>query len=252
LVLRAGEHVFPDYTPLNAGSIALLAALGIESPPSQASLCALHIATGNELVPPGQPLAPGKIYDSNGPMIDALLRENNTSCERLRLGDDPAPLAQAIGSFSGDLLLISGGSGPGDRDHTLSVLQAQGFTIHVSRVNSRPGKPLIFATRRAQVAFGLPGNPLSHFVCFHAFVARAIARLQGSPPPDLHPVKLEHPIHDAGDGRRTWTPARARLRNGQLAAAPLDWAHSGDLRCLALANALLLDGINAILVGPLT
>lgn len=248
-VMAAGEVVLRRGHCVDAGTLALLAAMGIESIPQQAQLSALHIATGDELISPGQPLEPGKIYDSNGPMIQALLVEHHVDCQRVRVTDARDLLEKAVKKCASNLLLISGGSGPGDRDYTHQCLEDADFTIHASRINSRPGKPLIFATRGRQVAFGMPGNPLAHWVCFHAFVARAIARMQGQEAPALLPVELEQPIEDVGDGRRTWTPAYVSLGTGKLMAAPLRWAHSGDLRPLAEANALLLDGQYAILTS---
>ncbi|MEI8310781.1 MAG: molybdopterin molybdenumtransferase MoeA, partial [Verrucomicrobiota bacterium] len=113
--------------------------------------------------------------------------------------------------------------------------------VHASRINSRPGRPLIFATRGRQVAFGLPGNPLSHWVCFHAFVTRALARLEGRDIPALINARLAGQLPGAGDGRRTWTPARRQYREGMLYVEPLCWQHSGDLTPLASADALLMD-----------
>jgi molybdopterin molybdotransferase len=109
-------------------------------------------------------------------------------------------------------------------------------------VNSRPGRPLLFATRGTQVAFGLPGNPLSHWVCYHAFVRRALDRLEGRPPTGL--VETISPAWQGpdGGGGHTWTPARVAITGGLAIATVLPWLHSGDLSPLSSANALLLDG----------
>lgn len=249
-VWKVGDKILPRGQRLHAGHLALLAAMGIGDIPRLPELSAWHLVTGDELRQPGQPLSPGKIYDSNGPMIRALLESHHVKSQTNHVGDENGALRDAIRDFTGHLLLISGGSGPGDRDHTQRALEDAGFTIHASRLNSRPGKPLIFATRCSQVAFGLPGNPLAHWVCFHAFVARAIARLYDQDPEPLMPVKLRQPILNEGDGRRTWTPARVTWASGRLEAIPLKWAHSGDLRALVEANALLLDGRLALFTTP--
>lgn len=248
-VITAGEVVLRRGQPVHPGTVAFLVALGVSEIPRLPRLTAVHLATGDELLPAGLPLRPGKVYDSNGPMMQALLEAHHVTCRCLRVADAVEALVEVVAVSSEDLLLISGGSGPGDRDHTRSCLEAQGFTIHASCINSRPGKPLIFATRGSQLAFGLPGNPLSQWVCFHAFVARAIARMQGQEPAVLLPVELEQPIDDAGDGRRTWTPARISWETGKLRATPMAWKHSGDLRCLVEANALLLDGQRGMLTS---
>ncbi len=74
-----------------------------------------------------------------------------------------------------DLLLVSGGASVGEKDFTRPLLEWLGFEIVFSQVNLRPGRPLIFGVNGSRVAFGLPGNPLSHFVCFHFAVATALA-----------------------------------------------------------------------------
>ncbi len=233
LLVKAGERISP-------GIVALLASTGIGWVEAVHRASVLHLVTGDEIVPPGSLLPPGGVHDSNGPMLSALLAENGLEGERVYLGDNAEELTRRAGDFDGDLLLISGGSGPGDRDHTLSALGAAGYAVHAARINSRPGRPLIFATRGRQVVFGLPGNPLSHWVCFQAFVRRAICRFHGLPVPEMHPVRLGAEVGLSGDGRRTWTPGFCRPGENGLEVFPLPWKHSGDLTPLATANALLL------------
>ena len=243
-VLRLGERVLDVGEVITAGAIGLLAGAGIGRASVRCRPKVLHLVTGDELVAAGEPLRQGKIHDANGPMIAALLRQREISqLGQVWLGDSSQRIAAAVANFEGDLLLISGGSGPGDRDHTLQALGQAGFEIHASRLNSRPGKPLIFATRGKQVAFGLPGNPLSHFVCYHAFVRRALDRMEGFATAALVSAKLEESILEVGDGRRTWLPG---VLHGERVRA-LVWRHSGDLTPLAEANALiLLDGMDTV------
>lgn len=238
-IYRKGGVLLESGSLILQGTVALLASAGIDAVDSVRRASALHLVTGDEIVPPGQKLLPGRTYDSNGPMIAALLAGAGVETERRYLGDDAD--SQQIRTWDGDLLLISGGSGSGDRDHTLHMLESAGYAIHASRINSRPGKPLIFATRGAQVAFGLPGNPLSHWVCFHAFVKRAIHRLHGLPGPEMISVHVAGPEKMPGDARRTWSPGYGKWGENGLEVRPLPWKHSGDLTPLASANALLLE-----------
>lgn len=240
-IFSQDEIILDAKTLLSAGGIAFLISCGVSTVPTVKRPHVLHVATGTELVEPGQPCLQGQIHDSNGPMMESLLKTVYCSFKRERLPDDAERLCEQVRTFSGDLLLISGGSGPGDHDHTARALTQAGFCIHVSRVNSRPGKPLIFATRENQVAFGIPGNPLSHWVCFHAFVQRALHHLQGVAPPPWVDAQCCSWNPQAGDGRRQWTPARLFLENGQVWVNPFPWQHSGDLSTLNAANALLLD-----------
>jgi molybdopterin molybdotransferase len=241
-VFRRGSVLIPPSKEITPGAVALLSSCGVDRVNAHARPAVAHISTGLELIDPGSPLNAGRIYDSNGPMMEALLSSRGLGVRRLRMLDSLDQLAGAAEAFDGDLLLISGGSGPGDHDHTRAALELAGFTIRASRINSRPGKPLIFATRSGQVAFGLPGNPLSHWVCFQAFVARALSLLEGKSSPELIGARCVTPPGAGGDGRRTWTPARRRFRDGHLFVEPLEWKHSGDLSPLVAADAVLLDG----------
>lgn len=244
-VFRLGEEIIPAGTRISAGALALLASAGIASVDVHRRATAMHVVTGDEIVPVGEPLQSGQTYDSNGPMVRALLIHAGVSLRTIALGDQPAELAEVVAACDDSMLLLSGGSGPGDHDHTTSALEKAGYIIHANRLNSRPGKPLIFATRGEQIAFGLPGNPLAHWVCFHAFVQRAMDRLHGISPQQLVPATLAEPIDDAGDGRRTWTPAELDESSGALMVWPLRWKHSGDLTPLRTANALILDGVRS-------
>jgi len=240
-IVSAGQTILDPGHVLLPGAVALLSACGVDALRVSRRPVATHIATGSELLLPGEAATLGKIPDSNGPMVEALLDASGIPTTRIRMNDDPAMLTASVESFAGDLLLISGGSGPGDHDHTRRALENAGFTIWSDRVNSRPGKPLLFATRGPRAAFGLPGNPLSHWVCFQAFVRRALDRMEGRPPHS--PVETLcskwEPI--PGDGRRPWTPARLVISHGRAESVPLPWLHSGDLSPIAHADALLLD-----------
>ncbi len=242
-IFRKGSKVVDEGSVLSPGALALIASAGVGEVSVIRHATAIHLITGDELVSAGEPLPTGGTYDSNGPMFQAMLAAAGVQTTQMKLRDDAGALNHLVSTNTASLLLISGGSGPGDRDHTIGALEAANFVIHTSRLNSRPGKPLIFATRGNQVAFGLPGNPLAHWVCFHAFVSRAIQRLHGIEPPSLLSAKLSEAIDDAGDGRRTWTPARICWEHCELIATPLPWQHSGDLSPLLRANALIMDAM---------
>jgi molybdopterin molybdotransferase len=139
----------------------------------------------------------------------------------------------------------------------MEILARLGFVVHCSKVNSRPGKPLIFATRGPCAAFGLPGNPLSHFVCFHLFVRRAIDVMSGRSPQQTISVRIEGDP-PRPDPRETWWPATVRAQDAQLVACAIPWKDSSDLTGLARANALLRIGsgstnelVAALLFGSL-
>jgi molybdopterin molybdotransferase len=132
----------------------------------------------------------------------------------------------------------------GDKDFTRPLLEWLGFELVFNRVSIRPGAPLIFGVNGRRVAFGLPGNPLSHFVCMHLFVKTALSRLIGAQPGTFASGTLAANLEEPPCPRETFWPAR--MEAGAL--SPLRWASSGDLTCLAEANALVRVPANS---GPM-
>jgi len=201
-----------------------------------------HFSTGDELVPPHQTPGPGQIRDSNSTLIRGLPQNIPCDLEQNHLTEDfetawrqlnPGQLAQV------DLILVSGGASVGDKDFTRPLLERLGFEIVFGQVNVRPGKPLLFGVNGARAAFGLPGNPLSHFVCFHFAVALAVARMAGESAPAFLRAPLAAKLDDEPCPRETLWPARLEWNAGAPQLRPLVWASSGDLTCLPAANALI-------------
>ena len=175
----AGDVLLEPGEPVSPGMIALLASVGVAAPVVSRPLRIRHYTTGDEIVPPGSPLPSGSVYDSNGPLISALLAGLGETSVRRHLREDYATaLAEVRGDTAGnppDLLLVSGGAGPGAGDFTERLLRDLGYDLALrGGVNVRPGKPLIFGAGSDGVAFGLPGNPLSHWASFHTFVLPVI------------------------------------------------------------------------------
>lgn len=253
---RRGEALLASGTRMAPGGIALLATVGASAPLVSAEIRAAHIATGGELV--GHETLPGEgqVRDSNSPMIAALMAELGVAdVWQGRTGEDPEELTAAISdalAAEPRILLISGGASVGDHDRTGTALRDAGFEMLIEGVAVRPGKPLIVARRNDLLAFGLPGNPLSHFVCFHLFVRRAIDLLLGAAP--AVPVSL--PVGDAEllrpGPRETWWPCRLAWTPS---AIPLPWRDSSDIVSLAMVDGLLrvppagigADGVAAVL-----
>lgn len=178
VVGRTGEVVSP-------ARLAALAASG-----SGAVLCARRprvaiLATGSELRAPGSELGPGEIYESNGPMLAALVREAGGEVVVVRsIADDPgthrAALAEAL---EADVVVTSGGVSVGPHDLVRATLATLGVAEVLWGVAMRPGKPLAFGTRGATLTFGLPGNPVSSFVGAMLFVVPALLARQGAARP---------------------------------------------------------------------
>jgi len=233
---KRGDVLLASGARLTPGAIALLATVGAARPLVSPRLRVAHVSTGSELVDLDAEPGEGSIRDSNSPLLAALIAEADaTRVFHGRTTETIDEVVDALRPVEADVFLLSGGASMGEHDGNAEALQRLGFTIHFSKIKSRPGKPLVFATRGTQAAFVLPGNPLSHFVCFHLFVRRALDRLAGLPPRTLSPVQIEGEPPKA-DPRETWWPAVVSPR---LTARPLPWRDSSDLTGLARANALL-------------
>ncbi len=242
--LRRGDVVLSAGSCLNAGALALLATAGCTLPLVNPKLKVLHLTTGDEIISPEKTLLPGQIRDSNSILMRTLLENLNCEVAQKHLPEDFEMAKQVIATFQRqlstfNLILVSGGASVGDKDFTRPLLEWLGFEIDFNRVNIRPGAPLIFGKQDSQMAFGLPGNPLSHWVCFHLFVAAAIAKMSGTLAKDFVRGTLVTTLGDALNSRETFWPARYELRNGKIELEPLRWRSSGDVTALAQTNALL-------------
>lgn len=235
---RAGAVLWPAGGVVTPGAVSLLATVGNARPLVSPRARVAHLSTGSELVAIESAPPPGFIRDSNSSLIAAMIRE--AGAEQVfhgRVSENVDDAVAALENRPADILLISGGASVGAYDGTAEILRRLGYEIKSSGVRSRPGKPLIFAMKGGQAAFGLPGNPLAHFVCFHVFVRRALDALRGIAPQGLVEVHADETPDP--DPRETWWPARVRAEGGVLRAKPLPWTDSSDLTGLPSANALL-------------
>jgi molybdopterin molybdotransferase len=240
---RRGDLLLSTGSRLGQGELALLAGIGISKPLVSPLIRIAHFVTGNEIVAPSQSPLPGQIRDSNSILVAAFARQHHGKIVRQeRVADDMDLLLSRVRSCNDeyDLLLISGGASVGDYDFGKRVLLALGFEIHFDKVNLRPGKPLIFATRGQQAAFVLPGNPVSHFVTLQVEVRLAMERLAGAEAswPEFK-ARLVSSFTSKVNTRETFWPARLCAEDGELIVRALRWKSSGDVTGLADANALL-------------
>ncbi len=190
-VRGAGEDMRAGTVVLSAGTMVTAAAVGVAAGAHAATLrCARRprvavLATGDELVPPGSPLLPGQIHNSNALTLAALATEAGAQLVRVgHVADaaDATRTAIADALQEADVLVLSGGVSVGPHDHVKGALEACGVREDFWRVALRPGKPTWFGTRGAQLVFGLPGNPVSSMVTFLLFARPALRALQGADP----------------------------------------------------------------------
>ncbi len=187
--VRPGERVIPRGTKVGPAELGMLAALGRQTVVCARGPRVAIVATGDELRPPGQPLGPGQIHDSNAATIAAQATlAGAVVVLSARAGDDPAATLEALRAALGaaDVVCVSGGVSVGPHDHVRPSLADLGVEEHLWGVRLKPGKPFWFGIRaragKAGYVFGLPGNPVSAMVTFQLFAAPALRALQGADP----------------------------------------------------------------------
>ena len=143
------------------------------------------IVTGSELLPPGAPPEPGKIYESNSLAVGAMVKAAGARLVRHPsvIDDFEATRGAVEAGLEGDILIVSGGVSVGPHDHVKPAFEACGVDEVFWRVRIKPGKPLWFGRRGSTLVFGLPGNPLSAIVCSALFVLPALRLLRGETEP---------------------------------------------------------------------
>jgi molybdopterin molybdotransferase len=172
-------------------------------------------------------------------MLLALLRR--FPCRAIDLGivrDEPAAIEEKIKlGLSHDILLVTGGMSMGERDFVPEILRRLGGDLKITKLRIKPGKPFVFAELPGgKFAFGLPGNPVSAFVCTICLVSRLIMRMAGGPA--AHRVSVA-PLSrglEANGPRVFYQPA---IFDGRM-LAPLQWKGSADIFTLSQANSLMI------------
>ncbi len=190
-VRKAGEDIPAGHRILDAGTLirpqemGLVASLGCRTIPVFRRVRVSIIITGNELVEPGIPLEPGKIYNSNHYTLSGLL--SALGCEVIHSGNIPDNLdatieALAQAAETSDLILTSGGVSVGEEDYVKRAITSLG-KLYIRHIAIKPGKPLTYGNIKETAILGLPGNPVSLFVTFLIFARPVILKLQGRPDP---------------------------------------------------------------------
>jgi len=255
----AGRHIRPAGVDFRRGDVLLargsrltdrdLALAAGMNHPELAVHCRPKVAvlaTGDELVMPGATPGPGQIVYSNGYALRALARAEGA--ETIDLGiaaDTVAATTEGIRrarDSGADILVTTGGASVGDHDLVKQSLEAEAVTMAFWRIAMRPGKPMMHGRLGAMRVIGLPGNPVSSYVCGFLFLVPLIRALSGRA--DIHHVKEQALLgRDVGanDVREDYLRARlARRDDGALIATPVDHQDSSLLGNLAAARALVV------------
>lgn len=254
---KAGRHIRPgggdfrrDDALLTAGTRLGARAVGLAAAANHPWL-AVHrrpriaiLATGDEIALPGDPLGPGGIVSSNAHALAAMIGSAGGEPVVLPIARDTEHAIAAVADQLGgvDLLVTTGGASVGEHDLIQRGLGERGFALDFWQIAMRPGKPLLFGRLGATPVLGLPGNPVSAFVCGVLFLLPALARLSGMADPAV-PVmaaRLAAAV-PANDHRADHLRATLSIGpGGELLATPFPRQDSSHLRLLAQAQALVL------------
>ena len=232
--LEPGETI----TPLG---VAVLASFGVQTVAVTPRPSLAVITTGAELTPTDQQPGAAMIRDSNGPMLSAMIAEMGIECTAHQHAEDrlDSILAALATAADRDVVLLTGGVSAGKYDLVPEALEQFGAELVFHKVTQKPGKPLLVASKNAQLIFGLPGNPLSCHFCFSRYVVPAVRQMAGmSPETPLFEGVLAKPIEPKSD-RTYFVPARAERIAAQSAGwrlHPLRGASSGDIFTPCRAN----------------
>jgi molybdopterin molybdotransferase len=201
------------------------------------------LSTGDEISLPGEPIGPGGIISSNAHALAAFITAAGGQPIILPIAADDriAIAAGADAAHGADMLVTTGGASVGDHDLVQAGLAARGLQLDFWKIAMRPGKPLMFGRLGTMPMLGLPGNPVSAFVCALLFLRPAIERLSGVTAEALpfESARLGAPMK-ANDQREDYVRASLARDNDGWIVTPFPVQDSGMLRTLALADALIL------------
>lgn len=178
-----GDVVLHKGQRINAGAVAVLATFGYAEVPVYRKPTAALIATGSELLDVEDELEPGKIRNSNGPMIAALLQKEGVEVERyhIQMDDYERSLAVVTSALEKhDMVITTGGVSVGDFDYLPDIYRALGAEVLFNKIAMRPGSVTTVAVAQGKYLFGLSGNPSACYSGFELFTKPAIYHMMGA------------------------------------------------------------------------
>ena len=242
--IKQGEVALPKGTKINAGAIGFLASLGIAKVKVFSLPIVSILITGNELIPLGEKLEEGQIYESNSLMLKTAFEKMSISPTFIHIKDNQTATTKAITTAlnNSDIVVLSGGISVGDYDFVQQGILENDVKEIFYKVAQKPGKPLFFGKKENKAVFGLPGNPAAALTCFYEYIFPYINHSIGAKQTFL--TKLQLPIScnfNKKAGRANFLKAITDFKN----VTPLEGQNSDALQSFAHANALILASSKA-------
>ena len=240
---RQGDALRPRV--LRPNDLALLASMNIAQVPVSRRPVVAIIATGDELVMPGETPGPDQIIASNSFALHALCKAAGAQTRLLPIARDTSLALQTVLALAegADLIVTTGGASVGDHDLVAQVAESMGMERSFWKIAMRPGKPLMAGRLGRSAMLGLPGNPVSSIVCAHLFALPMVRAMLGMPADDLAPRQHSAILGadvDANGPRTHYMRARLLPGEGLPVVTPFDRQDSSLLSILASADALLI------------
>ncbi|WIX34696.1 molybdopterin molybdotransferase MoeA [Salinicola sp. JS01] len=240
LDVSVGSRLLSAGTRLGAAALGLLAGQGLETVEVVRRPRVALLLTGDEIVEPGQPLAPGQIYNSNGAMLASLIaRFGGELVAQVRVADsfDTTRARLAEAAALADVIVTTGGVSVGEEDHVKPALEQLG-ELTLWRLAMRPGKPLALGTIGATRVVGLPGNPVSSYVGAWLYLRPLLGALMGCTDQlELPRVPAEADFSIRTEGRRHYLRATLAFEGERIVARAYPEQSSAVLTSCAATNA---------------
>ncbi len=237
VVLEKGQLV-------NSGVIAVLATFGYEKVKVFKRPTVAIIATGSELVGPNEPLEPGKIRNSNGPMIKALCDQMNIQSKAYKIQEDNLQgCTESVNKAlaENDIVITTGGVSVGDFDYLPQVYKEIGAEVLFNKVQMRPGSVTTVAYKNDKLLFGLSGNPSACYSGFHLFTKPTILRMMASK--DIYPVIINAKLGEDFKKPNPFTRfirGKLSFTNDGIIAVPSGFNKSNAVVAIAKSNGMII------------
>ena len=249
--IKKGQKLLNKGMVLSTSDVAVLATTGRQYIKVIKEPKVALLNTGGEIVPTGRRLKKRQIYNSNGPQFLALLKADRLNTTFLGIAKDrPAELKRAVRKgLEYDVFLISGGVSMGDYDLVPEVLKSLGVKEVFHGVKTKPGRPLLFATKKNSIVFGIPGNPVSNFLVYYIYIRPALYKMRGygrCEPKFAEGIVMEPFRHKPG--RRHFVPVKIFKKGARRYLSPVKSHGSADILALSKADGFMVVSENTSVV----